>query len=108
MRLDAGDLIGGCAVADAVATLGQKVELVWDREHEVIDPPAPVLPNRGRTLKDGHEIFVRKAESANMGAGKAEVFHRSHHQRCAFQPLRFLFPLQSLNEFVRDDAARSE
>src|SRR5208282_6096603 len=100
MMLDARDLIAGCAVTETVASLGKKVELVGVGEHEFIDPPAPVLPDRGRTLQNGHEISVRQAESANMGAGKAEVFDCGHHQCGALQPLRFLFSLQALDELV--------
>src|SRR5208337_5560704 len=106
MMIDAGDTIAACAVAETVATLGQKVELVGVREHELIHPPAPVLPDRGRTLQDGHEIFVREAESANVSSGKAEVFDCGYHQCGALQPLWFLFSLQALDELVRNHAAR--
>src|SRR5208337_2492161 len=106
MMLDARDLIAGCAVAETVGALGQKVELVWIREHKFVDPPAPVLADRGCTFQDGHEIFVGEAKSADMGAGKTEVFYCGHHQCGALQPLRFLFSLQALDELIRDHAAR--
>src|SRR5208337_4526045 len=98
MMLEARDLIAGCAVAETVGALGQKVELVWIREHKFVDPPAPVLPDCGRTLQDGHEIFVREAKSADMGAGKTEVFYCGHHQCGTLQPLGFLFLLEALDE----------
>src|SRR5271157_2343621 len=83
MGPDARDLIFGCAVAEAISALWEKVKLIWGLKHEFIHPPAPILTNRGGTLDDSHGVRVSQAESADMGAGKSEVFRRRCRQRGA-------------------------